>query len=461
MPLRAFSTNVTNLHCAKCTVSQTAGFLQIICLHRSLTADKVNIIKYKLLTKGSRNMVVCTMTKKQIMRIATAVLIALAVILTVVFAVFGSVTASADSGKKPICSVERGDNKVAITFDCAWDAPRTDDILSALSDNGAKATFFVTGEFCDTHADAVRRISTAGHSVQNGSDKNIHAAGMNVNDLIADTNAAAKKIKTVTGKAPAFYRTSYGDYDDKSLTTLEGMGYRVMLWSVDSKDLDDPDAVSVKKRIADNAVSGSVLLFHIDSDTACEALASVITALRQKGLEPVTLDELVYDKDYTVNEKGVQIHRPALIAVAPIMYSDNSALDAAFEKMRVNLTIQEIYDLSSVGRVALVDKIKSFLNDAELYAVKEATYEELKDCYGVLVYAAERYGAGGAYAETEYEAIPQIVSPRPEYTEEYNDEPDITDESEEGKDITNKDNSTLQDKEMSDKGKAENVTSIT
>ena len=73
--------------------------------------------------------------------------------------------------------------------------------------------------------------------------------------------------------------------------------------------------------------------------------------------------------------------------------------------------MQEIYDLSSVGRVGLIDKIKSFLNERELYAVREATYEELMDCYLVLVYAAEHYGCGGTYTEPMYEEIPQITPP--------------------------------------------------
>ena len=113
------------------------------------------------------------------------VLIAAAAILLVIFAVFGSVTASADTGKKPVRSVERGDNKIALTFNCAWDAGDIDALLSALSDGSAAATFFVTGEFCDAHPDAVKRIAASGHSVQSLTDKNIHIKGMNINDLIA------------------------------------------------------------------------------------------------------------------------------------------------------------------------------------------------------------------------------------------------------------------------------------
>ena len=356
-------------------------------------------------------MVVYTMTKKQIMKVTITVLVCLAAALIIIFAVFGSVTASAEESKKPVYRVERGDNKVALTFTCAWDASDTDTILDALSSASAKATFFVTGEFCDAHPEAVRKMSSAGHSVQNCTDKNVHIKGMNINDLIADIKSAAQKIRTLTGKEPTLFRAPYGDYDDKAITTIEGMGYIPVQWDVDSKDLDDPDAVSVRKRISDGAVSGSILLFRNDCAVTAEALPQIITELKQKGYELAKAEDVVFTSNYIIDENGVQQYRPSVSAALPIVYSEEDpALDSAFEKIRENLTIQQIYDLSSVGRVGLVDDIKAFLNESELYAVREATYEELMDCYMTLVYAAENYGCGGTYTEERYEDIPQIVA---------------------------------------------------
>ncbi len=353
------------------------------------------------------------MTRKQILKIAGIAAVAVAVIIVIIFAVTGSVTASADSAKKPICSVERGDNSIALTFDCAWgDAEMTGKLLETLDKTGARATFFVTGEFCDSYPDAVRKMSSAGHSVQSLSDKNLHIKGMNVNDLIADTNEAAQKIKALTGKAPAFYRAPYGDYDDKSLSTLEGMNYKVIQWSVNSNDLDDKDAASLCNRVIKETASGSVILFHNDSESAAEALTHIVTKLKQKGFEPVKIEDLVLSSDYIIDENGVQKRQPAVSAALPVVYCDDDpALDSAFEKMRLNLTLQQIYDLSSVGRVGLIDDIKGFLTEEELYAVREATYEKLKECYLVLVYAAETYGAGGAYTDPAYDNVPQIIPP--------------------------------------------------
>ena len=349
------------------------------------------------------------MTKKQILRITGVVLVCIIAILLIVFAVVGSVTASADTARKPIYSVERGDNKVALTFSCAWDAGDIDALLEKLAGADARATFFVTGEFCDEHPDAVRKMSAGGHSVQNLTDKNIHIKGMNINDLIADIKSCSQKIKTLTGKEPTVLRAPFGDFDDKTLTTVEGMGLKPVQWSVDSKDLDDPDPDSVKKRVLDSTESGSILLFHNDCPVTTEAVGAIVTGLKQKGFEAVRIDELLFADNYIISDKGVQQYSPVVSTAVPIVYCDyNVYLDSAFEKLRENLTIQEIYDLSSVGRVGLIDKIKTFMNESELYAMREATYEELMDCYMTLVYAAEKYGAGGTYTDPQYEEIPQI-----------------------------------------------------
>ena len=210
------------------------------------------------------------------------------------------------------------------------------------------------------------------------------------------------------------------------------MGLVPVQWSVDSKDLDDPDAVSIKKRVLENTGSGSILLFHNESTVNGDTLAQIITGLKQKGFETVRAEELLFSDNYVIDENGVQQYRPMISASLPIIYAENNdALDMAFEKLRQNLTLQEIYDLSSVGRVGMIDKIKSFLNEREEYAVREATYEELMDCYLVLVYAAEHYGCGGTYTEPMYEEIPQITPPEdeeediPVIPEDYNDEPDM------------------------------------
>lgn len=181
-------------------------------------------------------MVVYTMTKKQVLRVITIVLLAITILAIIIFAVISSVTVSAEEKKLPIYCVDRGDNKIALTFDCAWGNSNTDELIEILKNANAKATFFVTGEFCDKYPEDVKKFHEAGHSVQNHSDKHPHVKGMNINDLIADTKECSRKIKMLTGEEPTLYRAPYGEYDDTVMTTVEGMGLKVIQWSAEVSD---------------------------------------------------------------------------------------------------------------------------------------------------------------------------------------------------------------------------------
>lgn len=342
-------------------------------------------------------MVVYTMTKKQILRIASVVLFAIVAVLLVIFAVTNAVTAGAEEPKAPIYCVERGDNKIALTFDCAWGNSNTDALLEILKNANAKATFFVTGEFCDKYPDDVRKFAEAGHSVQNHSDLHPHVKGMNINDLIADTRECSRKIKMLTGKDPVLYRSPYGEYDDVVLTTVEGMGLKPIQWSADSIDWEDPDAATIKKRILSKTESGSILLFHNDLPNTEEALPSLLTELLQKGFEFVKTEDLIYFDSYRIDNTGKQIYEPNLTASSSgITYTDDSYANSAFEKIRLHLTLEEIYTLSTytTDKVRVIEKTRTFLSEAEIAAIQLMSYEELYAAYGNLVYAAETYGAG-------------------------------------------------------------------
>lgn len=195
-------------------------------------------------------MKVYTMTKKQILRAVSIVLFGIISLIILIFAVVNAVTASAEDVKLPIYCVERGDNKIGITFDCAWGNSNTDELLQILKDANAKATFFVTGEFCDNYPEDVKKFYDAGHSVQNHSDKHPHVKGMNINDLIADTRECGRKIKMITGEEPVLYRAPYGEYDNTAMTTLEGMGLKVIQWDVEPLDTDGKHSERYKRSLS-------------------------------------------------------------------------------------------------------------------------------------------------------------------------------------------------------------------
>lgn len=342
---------------------------------------------------------ISSISKKKLLK---TVIIALAVLVgagIVIMAVMNSFKVVAASKRLPIYGVNRADNKISVTFDCAWENSNTDTLLAVLKEANATATFFVTGEFCDKYPEDVKKIYDAGHEIGNHSDKHPHMDGINVNDLISDTRECSRKIKMITGEEPKVYRAPYGEYDDKVVSTIEGMGLKMIQWSVDSIDWKEPDADTIINRIEEGTVSGSILLFHNDLKNTEEALPEILTSLKQKGFQSVKVSDLVYYDSYHIDSNGIQIYDASAL-LPTVKYSDNAMLNETMEIFRQNMTLEELYQLTGGATPELLSKTAPLLDEAHLKAVEEASFEELKEAVTNLIAVAEREGAGENAAET-------------------------------------------------------------
>lgn len=338
-------------------------------------------------------MLTYTVSKKKLLRTAVIVLAVLVIAGIIVMAVMSSMKVSAADKKLPIYAVSRADNKIALTFDCAWGNSNTDLLLGLLKDAGAKATFFVTGEFCDKYPEDVKKMYDAGHEIGNHSDVHPHVEGMNINALIEDTRKCSQKIKMITGEEPKIYRAPYGEYDNNVVTTIEGMGMKMIQWSVDSIDWKEPEPETIIKRIEKDTVSGSILLFHNDLENTSLALPQLLTDLKQKGFVFSKVSDTVYYDSYHIDHSGLQIFD--VTALLPtVKYSDNVLLNETMEIFRQNLTLEEIYALTGGATPELLERTAPLLDEAHKAAVEEASFEELREAVQNLITVAEREGAG-------------------------------------------------------------------
>ena len=233
----------------------------------------------------------------------------------------------------------------------------------------------------------------AGHEIGNHSDLHPHVEGMNINALIEDTRKCSQKIKMITGEEPKIYRAPYGEYDNNVVTTIEGMGMKMIQWSVDSIDWKEPEPETIIKRIEKDTVSGSILLFHNDLENTSLALPQLLTDLKQKGFVFSTVSDTVYYDSYHIDHSGLQIFD--VTALLPtVKYSDNELLNETMEIFRQNLTLEEIYALTEGATPELLERTAPLLDDAHKAAVEAASFEELREAVQNLITVAEREGAG-------------------------------------------------------------------
>lgn len=385
-------------------------------------------------------MFVMTMTKRRLLRIIMLILVLLTGIAIGVFAILSSIDTAAEGIKLPIYKVQRNDNRIAVTFDCAWGNSNTDKLIEILDNADIKATFFVTGEFCDKYPDDIKKLHAAGHEIENHSDTHPHPVGMNLNDLIEDTKSCSAKIEKITGTAPLFYRAPYGEYDDKVITTINGMGIKAVQWSVDSIDWDKPDKETIINRTTKNIAPGDILLFHNDLENTEQALPEILTSLKEQGFEPVALSELIYNEDYTIDNNGMQIKTDTTAAVYNT-FSENALVNQAFISLSKNLTVADIEQMATGGMTPeIAEKTVRFLSAEQIAAVQELSYEELKELFALLQEAV--YTRGNE---------PQNYIADEESSEDYSEEIVSNDSelsSEESSAESTEENSSAPDKEL-------------
>ena len=206
----------------------------------------------------------------------------------------------------PIYCVETNEKKIALTFDAAWSAEDTDEIIEILESYNAKATIFVLGTWVDANPDAVKKFYEKGHEIANHSDTHKLFSKVSREEVIKEIEECNKKIEKVTGEKVKLLRASSGDYDNKSIEIAESLNMKMIQWSVDSLDWKKLSAQEMFSRVVTKTENGSILLFHNGIENTPDALRKILEKLKNDGYEFVTVSELIYWDNYKIDHTGKQ-----------------------------------------------------------------------------------------------------------------------------------------------------------
>jgi polysaccharide deacetylase family sporulation protein PdaB len=234
---------------------------------------------------------------------AVVVLIVLAV-LTFSEAVLPSY---ANTRQLPIYNVETDENLVALTFDASWGAEKTTKIMDIFDQFGYKATFFLTGIWINDHPELVKEMHERGFLVGNHSANHLHMNKLNERQIEREILDVQNKINELIGYKPAYFRAPYGEYNNRLISFTQRHNIQTIQWDVDSLDWKGHSSGQIAARVSAKAAKGSIILFHNDAEHILEALPVIIVGLKNQGLKPVRLDELVMQDGYRVDQSGKQI----------------------------------------------------------------------------------------------------------------------------------------------------------
>ncbi len=211
--------------------------------------------------------------------------------------------------KIPVYRVARAedtDKVIALTFDAAWGADKTQGIIDILNEYDADATFFLVGFWIDKYEEEVKAIAEAGLEIGNHSKNHLNMPRLNEDSIREEISSVNGRIEELTGVRPTFFRAPYGDYSNRLLTVVDELDMVEIQWSIDSLDWKGLSAKEIVERVVPKAKSGDIVLFHNNSDHVLDALPLVIMGLKNKGFRFVGLSDMVATENFTVDSAGEQ-----------------------------------------------------------------------------------------------------------------------------------------------------------
>jgi len=188
---------------------------------------------------------------------------------------------------------------VALTFDdgpSAW----TPQVLDLLDEHDAKATFFQIGSFAQRCADIAHEVSRRGHEIGNHTHTHARLYLRSPGFIHGELSNAQNALADIHGTPPRWFRATYGCRWFGLAAAQKELGLTGVMWTAIGLDWKLPEDAILNRLLA-AASNGAIFCLHDgraqqsepDASPTIGALRKLLPALRQRGLQSVTLGEIL------------------------------------------------------------------------------------------------------------------------------------------------------------------------
>jgi len=202
-----------------------------------------------------------------------------------------------------IYRVRSPEKVVALTFDDGPSADWTPKILDELKKARLPATFFMLGNHVEQYPQVARRVVAEGHEIGNHTYDHHVLIYYKPEELEREINDAQRAIKSVTGVETKYFRPPKAWLTAAEKKQIKQMGYKTILWSLNSKDWVTFHDKQITAYILNNIHSGDIILFHDSGGVftteggnrkqTVKTIPRLARKLREKGYRFVTISELL------------------------------------------------------------------------------------------------------------------------------------------------------------------------
>ena len=179
---------------------------------------------------------------------------------------------------------------IAITFDDGPEYVNTAAMLDGLAARGAKATFFIVGQWTPGKGELNRRIEAEGHQLGSHTVSHESLKDMTDEEVRAELEGFKEIMAQFTDQKEFWLRPPFGFCDERVAALCD---VPVILWSIDPAAGNVVPADKMTRTILRQARDGAIILMHDTTEANVEASLAAIDALQAKGYTFVTVEELM------------------------------------------------------------------------------------------------------------------------------------------------------------------------
>ncbi|MGB9678619.1 MAG: polysaccharide deacetylase family protein [Thermoanaerobacteraceae bacterium] len=196
---------------------------------------------------------------------------------------------------EPIYKGNTDEKKMAFACNVAWGDEYIKDMLKIFDKSNIKITFFIEGNWAEKNPEMVKEIFNKGHEIGSHGYTHVKYTQWTKEKYAEDIKKCSDLLEKITGQKPKLFAPPYGDFNSDVVKTAENQGYKVILWSLDTIDWNNPSPYTITERVISKAHNDAIVLMHPTKNTV-EALPEIIKQLQSKGYQITNVSGIILNK---------------------------------------------------------------------------------------------------------------------------------------------------------------------
>ena len=193
---------------------------------------------------------------------------------------------------QPVLHGDKSQPRIAFACNVFWGEEFLPDMLQTLEQENATITFFIGGSWAKRFPEVLRLLADKGHELGNHSWSHPHPNSLSKAQNMEQIRRTEQFVKDTVNCQTRLYAPPYGEYNDTVLAAAAELGYKTILWSVDTIDWQRPPVELLKQRVLRKVHNGAIILLHPTAPTA-QAMPSLIRELKEQGYTITTVSDII------------------------------------------------------------------------------------------------------------------------------------------------------------------------